>query len=376
MDETENNLAGKPSGTPPAPRPRVLDYFHDQRRLVRDWFTGENFRAFAKSMAWVVPLTILIWVYAEREQRIETKQALPIPIAVKTTVPNKYVSLVGSDHNIMAKLGGPRKGVDQVTNTLMSGSPQRVEIFIPEEMLRVRGRTTINVPTSWVANNPLFRSRDITVSECSPATVLVEVDDIEVRQLTVAAPPDASMLDGPPTFTPPTVQFQGPSEVLRKFDRSSDGKILVYADFSDRTLFHQVGTLTTALLPLKGPDSAVASLTPVTIKADFTLKQEDVPGTIRAMPVFILASPTMTDKYKVEFEASLANVAVTGPRDQIEKLGTDALSPAPRAILEILPDDKPGSSISRSPRFELPAGLKIAGAPVKISFQLTPRTPE
>lgn len=375
MDEIENNLAGKPSGTP-SPRPRVLDYFHDQRRLVRDWFTGENFKNFAKSLAWVVPLTILIWVYAEREQRIETKQALPIPIAVKTTVPNKYVALVGSDHNIMAKLGGPRRLVDQVTNTLMSGLPQRVEIFIPEEMLRARGRTTINIPTSWVANNALFRSRDIAVSECSPATVLVEVDDMVDQQLTVAAPADASMLDGPPTFTPPTVQFHGPSEVLRKFDRSSDGKILVYADFSDRSLFRQTASLTTATLPLKGLDSAVASLAPMTVEARFTLKQEDVPGTIRAMPVFILASPAMTDKYKVDFDPSLANVAVTGPRDQIEKLGTDALAPAPRAILEILPDDKPGTSISRSPRFELPTGLKIAGAPAKISFQLTPRTPE
>ena len=30
--------------------------------------TRANFNAFLKSMAWVVPLTVLIWVYAEREE--------------------------------------------------------------------------------------------------------------------------------------------------------------------------------------------------------------------------------------------------------------------------------------------------------------------
>ena len=58
----------------PAPASRTsvaLSYYAriaaaEGRRLQRN-MTRANFNAFLKSMAWVVPLTVLIWVYAERE---------------------------------------------------------------------------------------------------------------------------------------------------------------------------------------------------------------------------------------------------------------------------------------------------------------------
>src|SRR4051794_13162755 len=41
------------------------------RRWARDTFNREQFVAGLKQLMWVAPLTILIWIYAEREQQVD-----------------------------------------------------------------------------------------------------------------------------------------------------------------------------------------------------------------------------------------------------------------------------------------------------------------
>src|SRR5262249_40168890 len=67
----------------------------------------ENVGNFFKTLAWVAPLTILIWVYAEREQ-VTTDQPVTIPVAMKDANPNRVVRLLNADNNITAALTGPR----------------------------------------------------------------------------------------------------------------------------------------------------------------------------------------------------------------------------------------------------------------------------
>ena len=76
MPETQSTLpdplktrpAAAAAAAAPAARPNSLEYFIPSRRQIASLFTRENLVNFARTMAWVVPLTILIWVYAEREQ--------------------------------------------------------------------------------------------------------------------------------------------------------------------------------------------------------------------------------------------------------------------------------------------------------------------
>src|SRR4051812_37804191 len=87
--------------------PLVLEYFHHARGQMRGMFTRDNLVSFARSMAWVVPLTILIWIYAEREQ-LAPAPGRVIPIDVKTSAPNRVVKLLSPvDKNIVADLAGP-----------------------------------------------------------------------------------------------------------------------------------------------------------------------------------------------------------------------------------------------------------------------------
>src|SRR5436305_9069569 len=53
------------------------------RRWVRNTFTRDQIASGLRSLLWVAPLTVLIWIYAEREQT--TNAPVNIPIEVVST---------------------------------------------------------------------------------------------------------------------------------------------------------------------------------------------------------------------------------------------------------------------------------------------------
>src|SRR5688572_16294126 len=66
----ETTAAAKPlSYAPVAARASRRAYWASAtRRWARDTFSREQIISSLKSLAWVAPLTVLIWIYAEREQ--------------------------------------------------------------------------------------------------------------------------------------------------------------------------------------------------------------------------------------------------------------------------------------------------------------------
>src|SRR5688572_15344405 len=88
------------------------------RRWMRDTFTRENIISNLKTLAWVVPLTFLIWVYAEREQ-IATYKDEPLPFDLVSLDPNRVVTLnPRQDKNLMVDLQGPQARVQDVLQRL------------------------------------------------------------------------------------------------------------------------------------------------------------------------------------------------------------------------------------------------------------------
>src|SRR5688500_9862212 len=123
-----------PTRSSESERPQLVDYGRDGgavRRWARGTFTRENLVSGAKTLAWVVPLTVLIWVYAEREQLIP-EQSVPIPINVTSGDPSRVVTLLHPpDKMILADLEGPRSRIDAVRNEFSrSGGVQTLDILL------------------------------------------------------------------------------------------------------------------------------------------------------------------------------------------------------------------------------------------------------
>src|SRR5215218_435457 len=84
------------------------------RRWVRNHTTADALSDGLKTATWVVPLTILIWVYSEQEQRSEEKNQ-PVLINVRTTESDRVVSIIGRNDDVPTiTMTGPKSALESV----------------------------------------------------------------------------------------------------------------------------------------------------------------------------------------------------------------------------------------------------------------------
>src|SRR5271170_2769707 len=98
---------------------RWLENLRSFARGARRAFTGDNLIANLKTLLTVVPLTVLVWVYAE-QQELVTEPDVPLRITVHSADPaHRLVSLISpADGTIQVTLQGSQIGIDRVKDLL------------------------------------------------------------------------------------------------------------------------------------------------------------------------------------------------------------------------------------------------------------------
>src|SRR4051794_6151569 len=92
-DEAPVKHAPKPPDPLARPAPRRTTPLSRSRAKVREFMRPDNLREFLSTLALVAPLTVLVWVWAEREQAVEVPDKKPFAIAVRASNPTRTVSL-------------------------------------------------------------------------------------------------------------------------------------------------------------------------------------------------------------------------------------------------------------------------------------------
>src|SRR5215212_140401 len=164
---------------------------YQPRKIARSWrddaatnwqrfaarFTRENVISNLKTLAWVVPLTLLIWIYAEREQVATTKD-VAVPFDMVSLDPNVAIRVRSpSDQNLILELQGPQARLQEVLSKLRGGLlPQGLKIEVPTtlEKNREHGLDAL----SLVRNQKIFVDNGVTVLGCQPARLDVIVDSL------------------------------------------------------------------------------------------------------------------------------------------------------------------------------------------------------
>src|SRR5947207_3973050 len=180
------------------------------RRWGRKHLTKDKVINALKTAAWVFPLTILIWIYAEQEQAAEepTVQAL---ISLQASDPNRVVTLANAtDESILVDLKGRRAKVEAVKGELAKNGPEgRVPITIPSSY--PPGQIQLPIKQA-VQDAPIFVSNGVNVQNVHPATISIIIDRYDTIEVPVLPPPDAKDV-GTATFEPKTVRIHGPSKL-------------------------------------------------------------------------------------------------------------------------------------------------------------------
>jgi hypothetical protein len=329
-------------------------------------FTRENVVSHLKTIAWVIPLTMLIWIYAEREQ-VDTPEDVAVPFELFSADRSRVVSLKPpQDKNLILKLQGPRAKLSDVVAKLHGGLlPTGLRIEVPAAGGDLHEYFVDALPL--VKNQKIFVDSGVSVLGCQPAKLAVLEDSYVEREAKVVRPPDVTNVVA--TFDPPTVKVKGPLMVLTRAEKApraeSPGKLVLYGDLHDEAM-KPAGHYEPKEVVLRRPpeleDERVSISGPTTIRASVDVRPADKTLLIRSMPVTLDVTDSLWDKYAVtDFKGVLQNVTVTGPPEIIDAMQKPDFEPKPKARVVVTPQDA-GDRRSKPVAWDMPEGVKVIDA--------------
>jgi hypothetical protein len=349
-------------------RPTFMQRMQDRFIALGKWghrrFSREGLISGLKTLAWLAPLTLLIWIYAEREQEETISQAIPIEVA--STDFNRYVSLRMTDKNVIADLTGPRSQLDEIREKIVPHDDKQMSVIIPIDQNYRPGEVYQLDTAERLAASSIFVHSGITITNCKPARLPVFIDEFEEREVDVQAPTNITNLVTTPIFEPAKIKIRASRQAMQRVESSSP--LVAYADLAGTGLIDKPGSHD-AIVRVSCPQFGTEEIacTPSTVKVTFEVRQSDVKYTIPHIVVNVEGPSYLLDQFKVQFNGTIKDtifdVKVIGPPEKIADLKRDD-TPKPWAVLQVRGDDRttPGAAETHTRRLEfrgLPDGVRI-----------------
>jgi hypothetical protein len=320
-------------------------------RWARQTFTRENAKEALVSMVWVIPLTILIWVYAAENSM--TDQPLSVNLSLVSSDPKQVLTPAEANRSVQLTLHGAEAALQQVVRDLSEpGSPGLV---VPVAESLQTGSVELN-SVERLNRAPLLKNNGVTVISCNPNTLQVMVDELAEREVPVALPNDPTLNLDSATFDPPTVKVSGPSRAL---EGPAGTRLTATVDIAALgQLRPGVRTADVRVLP-PAPGLKVS---PETVKATLNVREEDEHFTLASVPIWP-CGPNILSKYRVQYTPpTLTNVMVYGPPEKIAQLKGDQPAFTPIAWFRVTREDVGRPSTPRQLKFDLPDGVHVTDA--------------
>jgi hypothetical protein len=341
------------------------------RRWFRETFSREQLLSSLRSLVWVAPLTVLIWIYAEREQ-VEEKTA-QFPVEVRSGAPGQVARLPdGRGVTVMAKLSGPKAKVGQAIDALQAGAP--VQIFVGAG--RQPGLHDIDI-IPLIQGDPRLRESGVTIVSGTPPLLRVELDALREEALDVRLNPEAArLLNGPAVFDPPKVRVSAPAAAFAAAFERAKGPLYVEADLPQemRTPGRHGPTSVRVSVPgLTGPD---VSLRLSSVMATVDVRDADERTEIKTpVPITMDVTQEIADGYKISYEPRfVVNVPVFGQPDRIKRLKNNELLPKPSAWFTVTSADALAGGGTKRLEYRLPDGITMHDQDVQqVTFKVVPR---
>ena len=334
----------------PAPRGAFGRAFGSTRRWLKDTFSKEQLLSGLKQLAWVAPLTLLIWVYAEREQ--QTSATLRFPVAARSSDPNVFVRVSDPGEGIVqATFEGSRNRLEEVTGQV--GADHPVYVDVPPDFKP--GAHTFPV-AAIVNRDGRFQGLTwVSGPNSTPVRVEVVVEPMVEQTLAVQLRPQDRERFSRHAFTPAKVKVRMPGDVARQARAESGGELVAYADLGPLTEKSPGLDLTIpdVRVYVDKADSDDVKIEPAAVSASLTLVEANRTYTILEVPVSLTGAGGVFDEYRVELNpATLFNVEVVGPPRAIEELerneGADVRAHAWVSLEDV------GTGVKKKVQFILP----------------------
>ena len=335
------------------------------RARVREFFRRDNLRDFLSTMALVAPLTVLVWVWAEREQAVEVPDKKPFAIAVRATNITRPVTIApGQADTVVVEMSGPRAGVEAIKDAVAKNV--------------ALGRLVIDVPDTYDPGGPytlvldsildqqkIFRDYGVTVHATDPAKLLIMVDKQVERDVPVRLPTEIADGVQTATFEPKTVKVSGPERAITELEKA--GMLKAELAIANLTELRARGIPTPPLtnVPLRPIDVAGVTFDVPKIARVTLQLSEEKQDEIRSMVVYINKPAALEGHVLASVTPVVLNgVKVIGPSDALVQL-REGKGPPPYAVVTITREDIGKRSEPRVPTFlNLPPGVRVVESSV------------
>ena len=232
--------------------PLPLDY-QPQRRWWdpiarrRASFSRHNLLDGLKTLGWVIPLAVLIWIYAEREQI--SRKSFTIPITATSNDPTRVVTLVSpQEKKLVLELEGPQARLDKIEELLVMARGEANSLPIEIDSSLPPGRHDLQT-LAQLASQSLFKDNAVTVKSVQPQLLEVQVDEIAEQWVDVQADPEIKNLEPTTSFEPRQVAVRGPKQKLQALGKD----LKVYAELANRPELKKIGPQSIDGVPLALP---------------------------------------------------------------------------------------------------------------------------
>ena len=309
--------------------------------------SGPSLAGVSRTVLWVAPLTLLIWVWAQ-DQQIDQRQTGGLTFELEPAE-GYYVtvlaagrspgSVVGDDAvSVSLTLRGPRAGLTRVMRALRDETSQVRQIAINEEP----GANIAVDLQQMIESSPLVAEllgdAGVSIVEVAPAAADVQIEGIDTVPATPTLP-DAitAQLAQPPTFDPPEVQFIGPSSALESLGLNTGSVTL---DFNQAVKGGDNSATLQVLLPEDAMAMGVRAV-PDAVRVNYTGKDAAIETyTIDALAIHVEKVAQAEREYRVEVEQfEVKNIDVRGPAATIAAI-KESPDQFVRAILIMTGDDR------------------------------------
>lgn len=340
-----------------------------------------------KTYGVVTILTALIWVFAENES-LRTA-AVTVEVVFESGAEGLAVRPAPDDMGwtgrITLELGGTASGISRVRDEL----PGRLVLRAGRDFPAETGSRVLDL-RELMENSELLRSNTISVEQCTPSGVTVELVDLVEATVPVSVrlPPGAGRARATPE--PSTVRVRLPedaAEALRARDPGGDGTGLggvgVHVTVTEDQ-FAGVSLGEEAVLPglrvrpdidLSQVDAWVMEIEPASVLVRVTRRAITETLTLPSVPVFLRMPPLELNRWDVVVPPpgdSLREVTFTGPADAIERIRTREIPVV--ATVTLTYDELAGGIPSKSARIEgLPEGVSYRVVDDTVSLRISPR---
>lgn len=318
----------------------------DFLRWLREATTPSALVDGLKTAVWVVPLTVMIWVYAEQAQPQE-EVSQPILLDITSKEPNRIVTVLTPGGNIpLADLSGSKSSLDDVVSKLSeAGEKGALHVVVPSDMQPIQ---YLNI-SDEVARADIFKDNGISVKNVRPQVIQIRIDKlIPVTDVKLTAASDPNLVDGA-SFVPPTVTVVAPQSAIEALPK---GLPLAVVQIPTTGELASPGTHSNVALQVTSPISGEhVTITPWTASVTYTIKQNEEEYEMRSIPIRRSLAPSVPSDVVIDgVDKTLPNVKLIGPHDEIEKIKSNEVTPY--ATLLINSDDLTGTSITKTLLFD------------------------